>query len=369
MRTLSLNSFVQNRIWDVFTLNSAANKKLDSAVAEINAGVKWDSVVAKYSEDQGSKDKGGEYWIPLVQRPGFSKEFGDFAFEGTTGEKKRVKVSNDNYSGYHYIEILEQKGIEPSIQLATIAKNLAPSDSTVNAIYGKANEFAGKNPTAADFDATVKKQNLDKRVGDNIKETSFSITGLGPSREVVRWAFNHKVGDISGVFQLGEQRYVVAKLVGIDQKGLMEITATNRPMLEQKVKEEKKAELINKKYGGAASLDAIASSSGQQVQQSDSLVLGGGYIPGVGYEPKVVGYAFCETFQPNTVSPGIKGQGGVYFITVLKRAANPVDPNMIQMQMAQLHYQQESQARNAISQMLQPSFIKRADVKYNVDNF
>ncbi len=349
--------------------DSAAKMRIDSAIALINSGVNFDSVVAKYSEDEGSKSKGGEYWFTLQQRPTISKEFGDFIFEGAKGDKKTVKVSNDNYAGYHYIVILDQKGIAPAVQLATISKNLAPSDSTVNAIYGKANEFAGKNPTAAEFDAAAKKMNYDKRVGDNIKVNNFSITGLGASREIVRWAYGHKVGDISGVFQLGDQRYVVAKLTGIDDKGMPTISAAKRPMLEQKVRDEKKAEMIQKKYGSSGSLDAIASGSGQQVQQSDSVVLGGSYVPGLGYEPKVVGYAFCQSFQPNTLSPGIKGQGGVYFITVLNRNTPQVDANVLQMLAAQQRNQQEGQLRNTISQQLQQDIVRKADVTYNPDNF
>lgn len=349
--------------------DTAGSMRIDSAIAAIKSGVSWDSVAARYSDDGGSNKKGGEYWWTLLQKPTLAKEYGDFIFEGRTGEIKKVKVSTDGYSGYHYIEIQEQKGIEPSIQLATISKNLAPSDSTVNAIYGKANEFAGKNPTASEFDATVKKRNLDKRVGDNIKASSFSITGLGPAREVIRWVYSHKVGDISPVFQLGEQRYIVAKLTSIQDKGQMGITAANRPMLEQKVREEKKAEEIIKKFGSSGSLDAIATAVNQQVQQSDSVVLGGGYIPGIGYEPKVVGYAFCQSFQPNTISKGIKGMGGVYFITVLNRNSNPIDANLMQMIMPQQRRQQENQMRNSISQLLQQSIIKKSEIKYNTENF
>lgn len=349
--------------------DTAADKKLDTAMGAISAGMKWDSAIAKYSDDQGSKDKGGEVWFTLQQRPTLPKEFGDAIFDGANGDKKKIKISNDNMSAHFYIEVMDQIGRGSSVQLATITKNLAPSDSTVNAIYGKANEFAGKNPTGAEFDATIKKQNMDRRVGENIKVNNFMITGLGPAREVVRWAFDAKVGDVSKVFQLGEQRYVVAKLAAVEEKGTTGITTTNRPMLEQRVKEEKMAEEIKKKFGGAASLDAIASSSGQQVQQTDSLVLGGGYITGLGYEPKVAGYAFNQSFQLNAVSPGIKGQGGVYFITVLKRNTNQLDPNFVQAVAGQQRAQQEGQMRNAISQMLEQSMIKRADVKYNQDNF
>ena len=351
--------------------DSAAKMKIDSAIAEIKAGAKFDSVVNKYSEDDGSKAKGGEYTFDLLQKPTLAKEFGDFIFDGKTGESKLVKVSNDNYAGYHYIEILEQKGIAPAVQIATIVKNLAPSDSTVNGIYGKANEFAGKNTTADAFDAAVKKQNLDKRIGDNIKVNNFIIPGIGPSREVVRWMYDkdRKIGDVSMVFQLGQQRYVVAKLVAIQEKGLASLTPMERPMVEQRVREEKKAEMIAKKYTG--SLEAIASASGQQVMQADSIRLGSPFIPNLGFEPKVTGYIFNNAFQPNTLSPAISGKGGVYFITVLSRNSEqlPTDQNVLFQILGEQRRNQEMQLMNAATKMMQLTISRKADVTYNASNF
>jgi hypothetical protein len=98
-------------------------------------------------------------------------------------------------------------------------------------------------------------------------------------------------------------------------------------------------------------------------------MLGGAYVPNLGYEPKVVGYAFCQTFQPNTVSPGIKGQGGVYFITVLNRTSATIDPNVMQQMMGQQRTSYDQQMRNAMGQMLQQDVTKMADVKYFPSNF
>lgn len=348
--------------------DSAASMKIDSAIAAIKAGGKFDSVVRIYTEDDPSK--GGEYTFTLMDRPNLSKEFADFAFEGKTGESKKIKVSNDNYSGYHYVEILEQKGVGSSNQLALITKNLVPSDSTVNALYGVANEFAGKNTTADAFDAAAKKMKLDKRMGDNVKVSNFNIQGLGAAREVVRWMYDHKVGDVSQVFQLGDDRYVVAKLISVNEKGLRQLNPTDRSILEQKIREEKKTELIAKKYAGKA-LDAIAAETQQTVAQADTVILGGSYVANLGYEPKVIGYTFNSAFQPNTVSPGIKGQGGVYFITVLNRVQNPLPPDggMMDQIIGQQRYQQERQMANAIDQGLQQSVTRKAKVEYFPSNF
>jgi len=352
--------------------DTAASMKIDSAIAMIKGGVKFDSVVNMYSEDEASKQQGGEITFSLLSQPSLPKEFGDFIFEGKSGEAKKIRVANDNYTGYFYIEILEQTNMSPSVQLAMISKTLAPGDSTIDALYGKAVEFAGKNTTTDAFNSAAKKNGYDKRVGENVKINSFNINGLGPAREVVRWMFDKKtqVGTVSDVFQLGEERYVVARLAAISEKGLKKINPVDRPMLEQRVRDEKKAELIANKYKGK-SLEAIAAESMQEVHQSDSVILGNAYIPDLGYEPKVVGYAFNNGFQPNTVSPAIKGQSGVFFITVLNRVVNPLPPDggMMDQVVAQQRMQQERQLKNVMDQQMQQTLIKRADVTYYPSNF
>jgi peptidyl-prolyl cis-trans isomerase D len=141
-------------------------------------------------------------------------------------------------------------------------------------------------------------------------------------------------------------------------------------MLEQKVKEEKKTEMISKKYAGK-SLDAIAMETQQTVLQADTVVLGGAYVTNLGYEPRVIGYTFNKAFQPNTVSPGIKGQGAVYFITVLNRVENPLPPDggMMDQIIAQQRMQQERQMRSAVDNALQQALIKKATVEYYPSNF
>ncbi len=366
---------VENTGKELVLADSLAKKRIDSIVAAVNSGVPFDSLV-KLSSNYDPNNPKGEVPVNLSQRPqlaaNLSKEIGDFVFEGKTGEKKLIKADNSKENGpvfYTYIEVLEQKAIEPCVQVATITKNLLPSDSTVNGIFGRANEFAAKSNTAADFDANVKKMGLDKRVGESIRENSFSIQGLGGAREIVKWLYTHKVGDVSSdPFRINDQRYVVAKVASIEEKGQMPITATTRPQLEQRVRDEKKGDNLAAKYKGA-SLEAIAQGTGQTIGQSDSVMLGAPFIPGLGFEPKVVGYVYNAGFAANTVSPGIKSQSAVYFVTVLGKTSKQLDPGAVQNMMMQIRGNEESQTRNYLTQMLQQTISKTADIKYNITNF
>jgi peptidyl-prolyl cis-trans isomerase D len=353
--------------------DTLAHKRIDSIAAAIKAGASFDSMVAKFSDDQSSKPAGGEVTFTLLQRPQISKTFGDFVFEtGKVGQTEVVRADNSKiggYTGYHLIEIKEQKAIAPCVKLATIVKSLVPSDSTDKAIYAKANDFITKSPKGADFDANVKKLGYDKRTGDNLKESSFVINGLGSARDIIKWAYTHKVGDVSEVpFTHDNQRYVVAKVSGEQAKGMMAVTAANRPMLEQRAREEKKAQMLADKYKGQ-SLEAIGTATSSPVTQSDTVLLGNGTISGAGFEPRVAGYAFCKDFQLNTVSPAIKGNGCVYFITVLSRSTKAEDPAAAGNALMMQKRNQEGQLRSYVQQAVTPTIVKGADIKYNISNF
>jgi peptidyl-prolyl cis-trans isomerase D len=350
----------------VVLADSAGRKKMDSAVAEINAGTPFAQVAAKYSDDDGSKQTGGEYTFTIDQKTGMMEELATAIFEGSTGDKKTITINNDNLNALFYLEILEQSGIQPAVKIATISKSLSPGAATDQGVYSKATQFASRNNTAQKFDEAAK-THPGRRVAEGLKENDFMVQGLegGNVREVIRWAYEAEVGDVSPVFNL-EGRYVVAKLNSVQKKGLPAINDVNRPMLEKKVRSEKKAKLIADKYKGMNSLQAIAQASAQPVQTVDSVAGGSMYIPKLGMEPKVIGYTFFKGFQLNTVSPAIKGQEAVYYISVANRWSGPAPdmPGIMENQARMIEMQLKNSAGGTLMDMLR----RNADIKYNVKN-
>lgn len=346
--------------------DSVAKKRIDSIADAIKAGADFKALALKYSDDDGSKKIGGEYSFSLGQRTGLSKEFGDFVFDGKTGEHKIVKVDNESYTGYHYIEILDQKNIGPAVEITSIDKPLFAGDNTVNGVYAKATEFAGNNTTPGSFDTIAKKQDLSKRIGDNIKVQDFQIQGIGPAREIVRWTYDAKVGDVSQVFSL-DGRYVVAKLLSIQNEGIMNVNEQMRPMLESIVKTEKKTQQLLDKYKNVTSLQAAAQTSGQQVQHADSIALSSTFVPNLGYSPAVIGYSFYSGLKLNTVSPAIKAEDGIFLISPTQRWTKQTPGADIMLK--QQRMQQEMQTRNLVSQQLQDVLINKAKVEYSPANF
>jgi peptidyl-prolyl cis-trans isomerase D len=342
--------------------DSAAHKLIDSIVNALNAGTPFDTLVVKLSEDQGSQQTGGKYDFASTDFAGLSKEFAEVIFYGKTGDKKTVKVENAKYSGYHYIEVLNQKKIEPAYKIAYFSRQIVPSDQTVNAANGLASQFVAESRDYKSFEANAKKRNLNVYNALDIKPLESTIVGIGASRELVRWVFKADKGDVAETpFSVGD-KFVVPVLTQIFDKGPMAPDKA-RPMVEYRIRNDKKAEQIIKKIGNANTLEAVAQATGQQVQRVDSIAFNSGFIPNLGAEPKVLGAAFNTAYQAKPSGP-IKGEMGVFVVKVDNIGAVP-NPNFDAAAQRQALQQQQQGAAYGVLQALK----KAANIKDYRDKF
>lgn len=295
--------------------DSIAKKRIDSVEAMIKTGADFNSLVQKYSDDGGSKNTKGEYDFTLQQFSGISKEFAESIFYGKTGDKKIVKVENDMYAGYHYIEVLNQKALGEAVKVAYLSKPIAASNETINAATTAAMQFASTIKNKKDFDENAKKLNQTPLVFSDIKENDFTIPSFGqtPIRNFVRWIYENSVGSISEPTEVGD-KYVVAIISNISKKGSINI-AELRPKVEGFVKNEKKAKQIIETKFKAKTLDALAASTGTAIQKADSLSFSNPTIPNIGYDVKILGASFNKDNISKTTEP-IAANSGVIAIQV-----------------------------------------------------
>ncbi len=285
--------------------DDAARKRLDSAIALINSGVSFDSVCAEYSDDPGSKDKGGLYdYFPSGQ---MDEAFNDFAFTHKTGDKDVVKT----VYGFHYIEVLGQRGLHTGYKIAYLAKPIVASQETINNANTAATQFAAMSRNKTQFDSNAAKIKKLPLTSQEFKENDFTIQGIGSSRELVRWAYDHKSGEVSEPVQVDE-KYVVALLAGINKKGLPDAQSV-RAAAEPLVKSEKKAKQIIATKMKGNTLEEIARNAGAAVQVADSVSFSSFVIPAVGNEPFIIGASFNKQIQSKPSAP-IAGITGVFVV-------------------------------------------------------
>jgi peptidyl-prolyl cis-trans isomerase D len=292
--------------------DSIGKRRIDSIAAAAQSGADFNDLVVRLSDDEGSKNTKGEYTFSSQQFANLSKEFAEAAFYGNTGDKKTVKVENQSYSGYHYIEVLEQKGVGTGYKVAYLAKAIDASQETINNSSNLASQFAANSRDKKSFEANATKQNLQVQTAPDLKQNDFQVPGLGESRQFIRWIYENKAGNVSEPFEIGD-KYVVAVVTGVSEKGLMSLTKA-RPTAEPLIIAEKKAQqIIATKFKSGGSLEQIAQGAGVPVQMADSVGFAQPFIPNIGNEPKIAGAAFNKSFQGKVTEP-IAGNTGVFVI-------------------------------------------------------
>lgn len=318
--------------------DSIAKKRIDSIAAAAQSGADFNALVQKYSDDQGSRNTKGEYDFTSSQFPNLSKEFAEVAFYGKTGDKKVVKVENQAYSGYHYIEVIDQKKVEPGYKIAYLARPIEASQETINTANSAAAQFASSARNRKQFEDNSVRQHLPVLSAADLKKNDFQIAGLGESRQFIRWVFENKTGDVSEPYEIGD-KYIVAAVTGEADKGLMDV-AKARPLAEPLIINEKKAQqIISTKFKGNT-LEQIAQSAGVGVLHADSVGFAQPFIPNIGNEPKIAGAAFNKSLQGKLSEP-IAGNTGVFVIKDENVSALP-NTNMTAEQLRkQLEMQQK----------------------------
>jgi peptidyl-prolyl cis-trans isomerase D len=290
--------------------NEQAKREADSLLTLLKAKkVSFDSLVINVSDDMGSKTNGGDYgWFD--ENKGFVTPFKNAGLMGTKGNITVVETQ----FGYHIIEVLDvSKTRHTSYTVAQIFKPIVASDETNQSIFAQANEFGGKNNNADLFDKAVEKENLPKRIAENIKEGDRDLPGLPQAGELVKWLYMAKKGDVA-VFSL-QNKHVVVKVSGIRNKGILPLEEVKEDVV-AKAKVEKKGKMMIEEFNktGAKNLSDYASKLGIEQRNVERLSGSSHNVEGVGHDDILIGTAI-GTNAGQTTKP-IIGESGVFVLSV-----------------------------------------------------
>lgn len=339
--------------------DSIAKKRADSIFVAIKAGGDFIALAKQFSSD-GSKDKGGD--LGTFGYGTMVPEFNNFCFNKPVGSRDVVKTQ----FGYHIIEVMSQKGNGVAYKIAFMAKEILASETTINNASLEATKISAEKD-AKKLDALLQKKGIQKITPNElIKENDTKIGQLPEARQLVRWAFEAKTGDVSETFSIGDQ-FVVAILDKIESEGVQDVQ-TARPMAEGAVRNEKKTAEILKKFGTTPTLESAAAAYNKQVLTAgadSSITFNSLLINNIGQESKIIGASFNKEYQTKVSSP-IIGKTGVYLIKVNNIGTkSPDKPEVI----AQMRTEQLTQLRNSATANWFEGLKKNASITDNRSKF
>lgn len=295
----------------------------DSLMGVANAS-NFATLARQYSEDPGSAINGGDldWFVDGMMVPTFNEA----CFTGTKGSIVRV----ESQFGTHIIYI-QDKGVSTTkYSVATIDKSIQYSAETHRDVFNVANNFVSSVKDKASFDAMADSANQVKRFATSIRKNSQNINNVRSAREVVRWAYEAEVGDVSDLFECNDE-FIVATLVKKQDKGYAKLQDVAM-VVSREILNEKKAASVCEAVQGKT-LDQIAEMYKANVDTASGVSFASNTVAGAGIEPNLVAKAVVA--EQGKVEP-VKGNNAAYAFVV-----NNVETKESDIEAAKAAYMQQ----------------------------
>lgn len=311
----------------------AQAKKFADSLASVTNKDNFVDFVMKYSEDPGSKDKGGVYedFMDYEMVEPFSK----FSTEKPIGT---IGVVQTDY-GFHIIEVLDRKAVKYPV-LAIVQKTLLPSEDTKARIKDKAynllskidRELSKKADIASKvvlFDTIARREGFYSRpvkMFDEAPKVQGFTTQMA-TQTILEMAYGEgaQVGNLCSSPIQDDNRLIIAMVSSIREKGVPQLVDVYERISTDALNE-KKANKILKKMGSVTNLTSLASKLKTDIKEAE-LTFATPSIQGGGFEPEVIGALFSGKIKDGASSKAIVGQSGVYVFRINKTKKAPAAAN------------------------------------------
>ena len=282
----------------LFENNTYAMARIMQAGYSLPDSVELKAIAAE--EGQEDQELG---WFKAADLP---KNIADKALVGKRGERFTIAVG----MGEQTYEIMEIGKPTPKVKLAILAREVTPSSKTYSILYNNAKQFIVENNNAEKMEAAAQEAGMTLTPQYNLTSNTDKVGQLKASRPIVRWAFEAKEGQVSDVFECGQQ-FVVAALVEVNDGEYRPLNAV-RAELTYEATNNAKAAYITKQLKDVESLEAAAEIMNQPIQHVERVALSDSRFGNAGLEPAVIGAAIAQ--GENALSEPIKGNMGVFVV-------------------------------------------------------
>ncbi len=296
----------------------AARAKAEDILKQLKAGANFEALAKKYSDDPGSKDKGG--LIGPIRRGQTVPEFEQASFNGNKGDLVGpVKTS----FGFHIIRIDDKT--------AAHVKSLDEMKSQIEPILSRQKGQAAAEALAKSLASTAATEGLDKAAsskGLQVMESDYfarnaSLPGIGTSSTLMDTVFDAQKTPSTPTAVPVQNGWAVVQVSDVKPASTPTFDEAKAQLTQQLKREKAVSELENKtkelsdKAHSEHNLRAAAKAVGATVKTSD-LVKPDDQVPDVGQLSGAAAVVF--TMKPGEISTPVQaGSNGVVFALLDKQ--------------------------------------------------
>lgn len=281
--------------------------RADSIMNAVRRGADWGELVKHYSIDTQSAANQGE--IGWFEENSLDKEIADPAF--SLPEKQMFLFNNGQ--GLQILRVQERTPLRRKVKVAILERQVTPSSHTIADIYNTAKQLAGASKDYEQLKQEAEKAGKTVMPAVDVQQGSERLANLKQSRQIVRWAFQAKEGDVSDVFECDDIIVVAALEKASDDEYRSLEEATDE--INSKLLNDKKADKIAAEIAGK-SLEEVAAIANTEIDSVQNVNATSPYFGSAGMEPAAT--ATAAALAEGQLSAPVKGNRGVFVIQGVK---------------------------------------------------
>jgi peptidyl-prolyl cis-trans isomerase D len=216
------------------------------------------------------------------------------------------------------LQVVNKKVMKDKYKVAVIKRSVDFSKETYNKAYNDFSQFIAANPTLDKVVENAEDAGYRLLERNDLYSSDHGVGGVKGTKEALRWAFEAKPGEVSGLYECGENdRLLVVALESITKEGYRPLESV-LSQLRAEVLKDKKAEQI------IAGMKALNATSFDQYKSMDAAVSDSvkhvtfaapAYVSALRSSEPLVG-AYAAVASISQLSQPIKGNAGVMVLQV-----------------------------------------------------
>ena len=238
----------------------------------------------------------------------------------TLNSMKKGEIKKLSFEGAEIIvEMLDTKNPVEKYQVAAVKRVNYFGKETYNKAYNELSQFVASNQTLDEFKANAEESGFQLLELNNLLNSAHTVGGVNSTREALRWAFDAKAGEVSQIFEAGENDHLMVLALEKIHKAGYSSPEDVKDVLKYEALNNKKAEKIMAELKDAKTLSDVMAVAGAKSDTLSRVTFNApafvSLVPAS--EPIISGKA--STMEAGEVAGPIKGNSGIYFIQVLER--------------------------------------------------
>ncbi len=292
--------------------------KADSITKALNTGANFEELAKKYNQT------GEEQWLTTVQYenvPSIDKDTKSYLMAVNTlgvNEIKNVEMASGNI----IIQVLDKKNFITKYDAVVIKRIYDFSKDTYTAAFNDFSQMVSSSKNLEDLKKNAQKFGYRMKDQTDINTAIHYVANLKATRETLKWVFEASEGDISPLYECGNNdNLLVCALTKVHKAGYRDFEDV-KEMLRVSAVADKKAEMLMEKAKSVKDI-ASAKKAGAQISNLSQVTFNAPTFVAAtgGAEPALSG-AIAGTEKGKFSSHAVKGMSGVYFFKVVDKKKN-----------------------------------------------